>query len=83
MSDMERASSLLEQIPQYKLGYVIAYLQGMVAGVSDDLEEIPNAVTIAALREGDEMLRTGTGQHFQGSTKDFFAMLDAEDEEDA
>lgn len=79
MSDMERASSLLEQIPQYKLGYVIAYLQGMVAGVADDLEEIPNAVTIAAMQE----LENGGGERWTGSTEELFAMLDAEDEANA
>ena len=67
-------------VPQYKLGYVIAYLQGIVADVAAD---IPNATTIAALKEGDEMLRTGKGQHFQGSAAEFFAMLDEEDEDDA
>ena len=79
MSEMERASALLGMIPPYKLGYVIAYMQGLVA----DQEDIPNATTIAALKEGDEMLRTGTGQHFQGSAAEFFAMLDEEDEDDA
>ena len=44
--------------------------------------EIPNETTLAAFREGDEMIRTGTGQHFQGSAEDFFAMLDAEDGEE-
>ncbi len=83
MSDLERASALLAAVPPYKLHCVIAYLQGLADGVSDEGEDIPNAVTIAALREGDEMLRTGKGQHFQGTAKEFFAMLDAEDEDDA
>ena len=83
MSEMERASVLLSQVPKYKLGYAIAYLQGLIADVADDQEDIPNAETIAALLEGDEMLRTGKGQHFQGTAKEFFAMLDAEDEDDA
>lgn len=83
MSDLERASALLAAVPAYKLHRVIAYLQGLTDGVSDEGEDIPNAVTIAALREGDEMLRTGKGQHFQGTAKEFFAMLDAEDEDDA
>ena len=83
MSEMERASALLRMVPQYKLGYAIAYLQGLVADVAADQEDIPNATTVAALKEGDEMLRTGKGQHFQGSAAEFFAMLDAEDEDDA
>ena len=83
MSQRETASALIGQVPQYKLGYAIAYLQGLIADVTADQEDIPNAVTVAALREGDEMLRTGKGQHFQGTAKEFFAMLDAEDEDDA
>lgn len=83
MSEMERASSLLGMVPQYKLGYVIAYLQGIVAGITADQEDVPNAETIAAMQEVNEMIRTGSGQHFQGTTEELFAMLDAEDEEDA
>jgi len=80
MSDMERASALLAAVPPCKLRYAITYLQGLADGAADEGEDIPNAVTIAALREGDEMLRTGKGQHFQGTAKEFFAMLDAEDD---
>ena len=83
MSEMERASALLGMVPQYKLGYVIAYLQGLIADVTADQEDTPNATTIAAMQEINEMIRTGKGQHFQGSTEEFFAMLDAEDEDDA
>ena len=83
MSEMERASALLGMVPQYKLGYVIAYLQGLLADVPTDQEDTPNAETIAAMQEVDEMIRTGTGQHFQGSAAEFFAMLDAEDGDDA
>lgn len=73
MSEREFAKSLIDQIPESRMYYVISYLQG--AAVPD---ETPNATTIAALMEGDEMLRNGTGQHFQGSAEDFFAMLDRE-----
>ena len=83
MSEMERASALLRMVPQYKLGYAIAYLQGLIADITADQEDIPNAETIAAMQEVDEMIRTGSGQHFQGTAEEFFAMLDAEDEEDA
>ena len=83
MSEIERASALLRMVPQYKLGYAIAYLQGLIADITADQEDIPNAETIAAMQEVDEMIRTGSGQHFQGTAEEFFAMLDAEDEEDA
>lgn len=83
MSEMERASALLGMVPQYKLGYVIAYLQGLIADVTAEQEDTPNAETIAAMQEVNEMIRTGKGQHFQGSAAEFFAMLDAEDGDDA
>lgn len=82
MSERERASVLLGQVPQYKLGYAIAYLQGLVADVMGDSEEVPNAVTIAALREGDEMLRTGSGQGWTGSTEELFKQILEENDDD-
>lgn len=79
MSNREKCAALLDSVPEYKLGYVLAYLQGLTA---DEPEEVPNAETIAALIEGDEMLRNGTGQAWTGSTEDFFEMLNAEEEDD-
>ena len=32
MSDRERAMQLLDSVPDYKIGYVVAYLQGVTAG---------------------------------------------------
>lgn len=75
MSEMERASALLGMVPQYKLGYVIAYLQGLIADVAADQGDTPNATTIAAIKEGDEMLRTGTGQGWTGSTEELFRQI--------
>ena len=83
MSNLERCVAALELVPESKLGYALAYIQGLIADVTADQKNIPNAETVAALKEGDEMLRTGSGQHFQGTTKEFFAMLDAEDGDDA
>ena len=31
MSNKERAIALLDQVPDYKMGYVLAYIQGMAA----------------------------------------------------
>lgn len=70
MSDRERAAALLEAVPDYKIGYVIAYLQGVTVG-----EDEPNEETLEAFAEVEEMKRSGTGQHFSGSTKDFLDML--------
>lgn len=41
------------------------------------LDTIPNAETLAAMEETEAMIGTGGGQHFTGTTADFFAMLDA------
>lgn len=70
MSDRERAAQLLDAVPDYKMGYVIAYLQGVAVG-----ENIPNEETLEAFAEVDEMKRTGAGQHFNASTKEFLNML--------
>lgn len=59
MSEREQAIQLLDAVPDYKLGYVIAYLQGVSVG-----EDIPNEETLAAFKEGDEMIANGTGQRF-------------------
>ena len=66
MRDREMAKSLIDQIPESRLFYVISYLQG--AAVPD---ETPNAETLAALAE----LENGGGHVFAGSTEDLFAEL--------
>lgn len=57
MSEREKAIQLLNAVPDYKMGYIIAYLQGAAAG-----EDEPNAETIAAMQElendGGECLDT-------------------------
>lgn len=79
MSSRDQVMQIVDAMPEYKVDGLLGFLRLFAA----EQEDIPNAETIAALKEGDEMLRTGTGQHFQGTAKEFFAMLDAEDEEDA
>ena len=74
MSNRELAKTLIDQIPESRLFYVVAYLQG--AAVPD---ETPNATTIAAIQE----LENGGGELWTGSTEDFFAMLDVEDKTNA
>lgn len=39
MSNKERVVSLLNEVPEYKLEYVIDYLQGLIAGEVCDLPE--------------------------------------------
>ena len=75
MSTRELARTLLDQVPESKLLYVVAYLQGVT---TPEDAEIPNVRTLAARDEVDEMIRTGKGEHFEGSTADFFAQLAAE-----
>ena len=66
MSYKELAKNLIDQIPDSKMYYIVAYLQG--AAVPD---ELPNAETIASIDE----LESGGGTLFTGSTKDLFAEL--------
>lgn len=79
MSDRERCVAALELVPESKLGYALAYIQGLIADVTANQEDIPNAETIAAMQE----LENGGGELWTGSTKDLFDMLDAEDEANA
>lgn len=84
MSNRDICVSMLDDFTDAQLVNVAAMLRTMKQTIADAVySEVPNAVTVAALQEGDEMLRTGKGQHFQGTAKDFFAMLDAEDRDDA
>ncbi len=70
MSNRELAKSLIDQIPEGKLLYVVAYLQGVVVP-----DETPNADTLEAMEEVDRMIADGTGEHFSGSTADFFRQI--------
>lgn len=66
MSNRELAKSLIDQIPESRLFYVVAYLQG--ASVPD---ETPNAETLEAMAELD----SGGGHRFSGTTEQLFAEL--------
>ena len=66
MSYKELAKNLIDQIPDSKMYYVVAYLQG--ATIPD---EVPNAETLASMEE----LENGGGTVFTGSTEDLFAKL--------
>lgn len=50
MSTRELARSLLDQVPESKLLYVVAYLQGVTTPEND---ETPNAETLEAFEELD------------------------------
>ena len=49
MSNREMCVKLLDSVPEYKLGYLLSYLQGLMA------DETPNAETVAALNEAADM----------------------------
>ena len=66
MSNREFAKTLIDQIPENRLLYVISYLQG--AAVPD---ETPNAETLEAFTELDN----GGGHPFNGTTEELFAEL--------
>ncbi|MBD5476846.1 MAG: hypothetical protein HDR17_12860 [Lachnospiraceae bacterium] len=66
MSSKELAKKLIDQIPESKMYYIIAYLQGAAIP-----EEAPNSETLEALYE----LESGGGTIFTGSTEDLFAEL--------
>lgn len=83
MSNREQVLQAVSTMPESMLGYVLAYIQGLITNVTAGQEEVPNAETIAAMQEVNEMIRTGSGQRFKGSAADLFAMLDAEDAADA
>lgn len=55
MSDREKAMQLLDSVPEYKLGYVVAYLQGVIVG-----EETPNKETLEAFAEIEELKEKGS-----------------------
>ncbi len=66
MSNKDFAKNLIDQIPENKMYYVIAYLQG--AAIPDD---IPNSDTLDAIQE----LKNGGGTFFTGSTDELFSEL--------
>ena len=66
MSSKELAKNLIDQIPESKMYYIIAYLQGAAIP-----EEAPNSETLEALHE----LESGGGTIFTVSTEDLFAEL--------
>lgn len=80
MSNREQILQAINNMPESMLGYVLAYIQGLITNVTADQEDIPNAETIAAMQEVNEMIRTGSGERWQGSTADLFATILAEDD---
>lgn len=76
MSSRDQVMQIVDAMPEYKVDGLLGFLRIFAA----DQEEVPNAETIAAMREVDEMIRTGSGERWQGSTADLFAAILAEDD---
>lgn len=71
MSEREKVYQLLDTVPDNKISYLVGYIQGLIV----ENEEIPNADTLAAFKEGDEMLANGTGKQYT-NTAELFADLE-------
>lgn len=68
MSTRELARTLLDQVPESKLLYVIAYLQGVTTPKNG---EVPNADTLEAFEELDN----GGGHTYSGPVEDLISSL--------
>ena len=69
MSNREKVIALLDSVPDYKMGYVLAYVQGITA--DERADETPNSETLKAMEELD----SGGGHRFTGSTEQLFSKL--------
>ncbi|GLC79923.1 hypothetical protein [Lacrimispora brassicae] len=80
MSYQDIAKNMIDKLPDDKMIFVINILEniGEMSGVNVYPEFTPNAETMEAMAEVEEMARTGKGNHFPGSTADFLAMLEEE-----
>ena len=77
MNYQEIAKNMIDRLPDDKMIFVINMLEGLgkMSGLDIYPDFKPNAETIAAMAETDEMIRTGNGQHFEGSTEELFAQI--------
>ena len=77
MSYKELAKNMIDRLPDDKMIFIINILEGLgeMSGLDIYPAFEPNAETIAAMAETDEMIRTGSGQHFEGSTSELFAQV--------
>ena len=71
MSNREQVLQMVNAMPDYKIDGLLGFLRSFLSDSDDTL----NAVTIAALQEGDEMLRAGAGQEWTGSTEELFRQI--------
>ena len=81
MSYQEIAKNMIDHLPEDKLIFVINILEniGEMSGLDLYPDFRPNTETLAAMAETDEMIRTGNGQHFEGTAEAFTDLLLSED----
>ncbi len=77
MSYQEIAKNMIDRLPDDKMIFVINMLEGLEEMSELDIYPVfkPNATTIARMAETDEMIRTGSGQHFEVATKKLFSQI--------
>lgn len=77
MSYQEIAKNMIDHLPEDKLIFVINILEniGEMSGLDLYPNFTPNATTMAAMAETDEMIKAGNGQHFEGTTEELFAQI--------
>lgn len=81
MSNRDICVSMLDDFTDAQLVNVVSMLRTLKQTIADATSsETPNAETIAAMQEVNEMIRTGSGERWQGSTADLFAAILAEDD---
>ena len=81
MSYQEIAKNMIDRLPEDKLIFIINILDniGKMSGIDIRPEFSPNQETLDALAEVEEMIATGSGQHFQGTAEAFTDLLLSED----
>ena len=72
MSNREQIISLLDVVPEHKLGYILAYVQGITA----EGAEVPNAETAKAIEDARNGI--GMSRHFS-SVAELMEDLNADD----
>lgn len=77
MSYQEIAKSMIDRLPDDKMIFIINMLEGLeeMSGLDISPDFQPNATTVATMTETDEMIRTGSGQHFEGTTEELFSQI--------
>ena len=73
MSYQETAKDMIDKLPADKMIYVINILEniGEMYGINLYPDYEPNKETIEAIEEINNMIKEGTGEHFEGNTVDF------------